>query len=429
MAHLTRSRRPSRTATERRTFLRFLVGGTAAMGLIPRPLWSVGAPAEGRTVTHHRGKACILLWLGGGPSQLDTFDPKPGKATAGPVSSIPTTVDGIQLSEYLPKLARQQEHFSIVRSLRSREAAHERGLYLMHTGYTPIPGLPFAPMGTVCSYELGRVDFPLPSFIGLSTPDIPHSEVFGDAHLPFSVRKLDDPIPNLRPMVKSPRMAVRNELLAGQDKSFLRGRSGRAVERRIDASRGALELMTTPLLEAFRLDSEPESVRKRYGGTFGQQCLLARRLVSVGVPFVEIGLNGWDTHDKNFERTPELCQHLDAGFSSLLEDLAASGQLEETLIVCLGEFGRTPKINTSGGRDHWTKCWSVALAGGGIAGGRVIGATDSAGMEIAKQPVAVEDLFATAYKTLGIDPRKKYDVQGRKVRYAYNGKPIQGLLS
>jgi hypothetical protein len=415
---------------DRRNFLRFLVGGTAGLGLLPAPLWSAAErSAAGRTGAVHRGKACIVLWLGGGASQLETFDPKPGENTGGPVKSIPTTVDGIQLSEYLPQLAKQQEHFSILRSVTSTESGHPRGLYLMHTGYAPIPGLPFAPMGTVCSHELRCDDFPLPSFLALSPPDIPHSEVFGDAHLPFSVRKLDDPIPNLRPPVKAGRRGTRRRLLGAQDESFLSGRSGRAIERRTEASQRALDLMTTPLLKAFRIEDEPEAVRKRYGGRFGQQCLLARRLVNVGVPFVEIGLGGWDTHNNNFDRTKKLCGHLDAALANLLADLAASGQLEETLILCLGEFGRTPVINRSKGRDHWTKCWSVAIAGGGVQGGRVIGATDKTGMAIARRPVPVEHLFATAYEALGIDPRTKYDVQGRKVKYAYNGKPIQELFS
>jgi hypothetical protein len=364
--------------------------------------------------------------MGGGPSQLETFDPKPGRKTGGPVKAIDTTVRGIQISEYLPRLAREMKHFSIIRSLTTREAAHERGRFLMHTGYSPIPGLEFAPIGTIASHELAQDGFPLPTFIALSSPDIPHSNVFGDSHLPFVVRDVDNPIPNVGGSRNSGR--PRRRLLEGLDERFLHDRRGPEVTRRREATRKAEDLMTTGLKKAFQIDKEPESVRKKYGGRFGQQCLLARRLVEAGVPFVEIGLTGWDTHQNNFEQTRGLCKHLDGGFASLLEDLSTSGQLEDTLIIWAGEFGRTPTINQADGRDHWTRCWSVAMAGGGIQGGRVIGATDKDGMDIAAHPVPVERFFATAYHALGIDPRDKYVVAGRDVKYAYNGRRLRELF-
>lgn len=410
------------SAPTRRTFLRFLVGGAAGSAFVPQALTSAETAAKPK-----RGKSCILLWMNGGPSQLETFDPKSGESTGGPTRSVETSVRGVKISAFLPRLAQQMEHLSLIRSLSTGEAAHERGRYLMHTGYSPIPGLSFAPLGTVASYELATVEFPLPTFVALSAPDIPHSDVFGETHLPFALRDVEDPVANIRSL-ESVKRKRRARLLQAQEEAFLSVRQGREVERRRAATRKAEDLMTTELLSAFRIEDEPEAVRERYGGEFGQQCLLARRLVTAGVPFVEIGLGGWDTHRDNFDKTRKLCTELDTGFASLLEDLAASGQLSETLILWAGEFGRTPTINGDDGRDHWARCWSVALAGGGIQGGRVIGATDKLGMDIASRPVAVEDFFATAYHALGIDPAEKYTVSGRKVKYAYGGKPVRELF-
>jgi len=379
------------------------------------------------TASRARAKSCILLWMGGGPSQLDTWDPKPGQKTGGEFKAVETAVRGMRISEHLPRLAEQSRHFSIIRTLTTMEAAHERGTYLMHTGYAPIAGLPFAPLGTVVSHELSRQDFPLPTFVALAPPDVPQSAIFGDAHLPFAVRDVNNPIPNLRSLVDAGRDRERAELLQAQDASFEEGRGGREMERRGEAAKKAQELMTTPLLKAFEVNREPDAVRKAYGGGFGQNCLLARRLVEAGVPFVEVGLGGWDTHDNNFDQVRRLSEQLDAGMGTLVKELAERDLLSHTMVLWAGEFGRTPMITESNGRDHWTRCWSVVLGGGGIPGGRVVGETDKQGMDIASRPVPVQDFFATVYSAMGIDPEKKYVLSGRQVRYAFNGKPIKEL--
>ncbi len=417
---------PDCNRVDRRSFLKFAIGGTALSAFTP-----VGSlfGQDGTTVTAGaRGKACILLWMRGGQSQLDTWDPKPGRKTGGPIKAIPTSVRGMQLSHNLPLMARQAKHFSIIRSLTTREAAHERGTFLMHTGYSPIAGQPFAPVGTVASYELSRKGFPLPTYVAIRPPEIPQCEIFGERHLPFSVEDVNNPVPNIRALVGSDREELRREMLERQEEEFGADRPGREMERRRESSKRAQDLMTTPLMKAFDIKREKEKVRNAYGGGFGKNCLLARRLVEVGVPFVEISLPGWDTHDNNFDRVKGLSGQLDRGFSALLGDLADRNLLENTLVICAGEFGRTPVINSRKGRDHWTRCWSAVLAGGGIQGGRVIGETDRDGMEIRRRPVNVQSLFATIYSSLGIDPEKRYVVNGRKVRYSYNGKPVKELF-
>ncbi len=407
---------------DRRTFLKFMVGGGVGAAFGP----SIAALAQD-TTARIRAKACILLWMGGGPSQLDTWDPKPGRKCGGEFKAIATSARGMIVSEHLPRLAEQARHFSLVRSLTTGEAAHERGTYLMHTGYAPIGGLPFAPVGTIASHELSRPDYPLPTFISMHAP-VPLSPIFGERHLPFTIQNIHDPIPNLRPGVGSDRAERRARLLQDQDVAFEEGRRGKEIQRRHESSKKAQDLMATPLLRAFDLSKEPQAARKAYGGDFGQMCLLARRLVEAGVPFVEIGLNGWDTHGNNFEQVRNLSGQLDAGFGSLLKDLVERDLLRDTLVLWAGEFGRTPEINDRNGRDHWTKCWSVVMAGAGIQGGRVIGETDKDGMEIRNRPVLVQDYFATVFRALGIDPEKKYVLSGRKVKYAYNGKPIRELF-
>lgn len=408
----------------RRTFLKFSMGAAGLAATNPwRALWSQDTVAAAA-----KTKACILLWMGGGPSQLDTFDPKPGRKTGGAFKAIPTNVRGLHFSEHLPRLAQVANKLSVIRTLSHTEGAHERGTYLMHTGYSPIGGLDFPPTGSVLSYELADKNFPLPNFVTVSSPQVPLSSIFGDEHLPFAIANIDNPIPNLMRPVEPEREKNRLALLAKQEEEFRGNREGRETTKHEVAYRKAEDLMTTPLLKAFNIHEEPEEVLKRYGQGFGRYCLLARRLVEAGVKCVEVSLGGWDTHQNNFELTQRNLLELDPAFSALIEDLSRSDLLQETLVVWAGEFGRTPEINPQNGRDHWTKSCAAVLAGGGIQGGRVIGETDKDGMEIANRPVTVPDFFATIYKCLGIDPEKKYAVEGRKVKYAYNGKPIKELF-
>jgi hypothetical protein len=322
------------------------------------------------------------------------------------------------------------KHISILRAMSTTEAAHERGAHLLHTCFAPIPGQDFAAMGTVVAAELTRKDFPLPSFVAVSPPDIPQSSSFGEEFQAFTVNNVDNPVPNVMrsPGVSAQHQKTREELLDAQNEEFEGRREGRQIEKVRTAVQKAEDLMATPLLKAFDVKSEPDELQKEYGGFFGQNCLLARRLVQAGVKFVEIGLGGWDTHVNNFVALEKLIrEHLDPGMGTLIKDLDQKGMLKDTIVLWMGEFGRTPEINMTSGRDHWCKAFSVAMAGGGI-GGRIVGATDKAGMEIQDHPVNVPDFFATVYRRLGIPENNVYIVNQRKVKYSYGGKPIKELL-
>jgi len=410
----------------RRTFLRFgLAGAGALVGM--KPLASLAQD----TVAKRTGKNVILIWLPGGPSQMDTWDPKPGRKTGGPTKAIDTAVRGLQIAEQMPKIAAQMKHLSIVRTMTTSEAAHERGTYLMHTCYSPIPGQDFCAMGTVVSFETHQKGFPLPEYVAIQPPAIPASPALGEEFLPFQIGSIGDPVPNVkRPgEVGEERQHERDRLLNEQNAEFEQKREGREINKIQTAMKKAEDLMNTPLLKAFNVNAEPEAVRAEYGKGMGQNVLLARRLVEAGVRYVEVGLGGWDTHEQNFERVPENLKQLDPAVGMLMKDLAEKDMLKDTMVMVMGEFGRTPEINGTNGRDHWCKCFSVAIGGGGIPGGRVIGRTDQDGMDIRERPVTVPELFATVYEKLGIDAMHTYVVNTRKVPYAYRGKPIRELLA
>jgi uncharacterized protein DUF1501 len=412
----------------RRHFLRFGLGAAAASAA------GIHLPAFAQdqdTVTGNAGKAVIVLWMGGGPSQLDTWDPKPGHKNAGPFKAVETSIRGVHLAQPMEKIAKQMKHIAVLRAVTTTEAAHERGAHLMHTCFSPIPGQDFAAMGTVVAANMTRKDFPLPSYVAVNpAASIPQSSSFGEEYQAFTVNNVDNPIPNVMRSggISPEHQKTREELLDAQNEDFEGRREGREVEKVRTAVQKAQDLMTTPLLKAFDVKSEPEELRKEYGGYFGQNCLLARRLVQAGVKFVEIGLGGWDTHVNNFEAvTKNVREQLDPGMGTLIKDLDQKGMLKDTIVLWMGEFGRTPEINMTNGRDHWCKSFSVAMAGGGV-GGRIIGSTDKAGMEIADRPVKVPDLFATVYRLLGIPENNHYIVNQRKVKYSYGGTPIKELL-
>jgi uncharacterized protein (DUF1501 family) len=410
---------------DRRSFLKFLAAGSATMALGPmKAAWgrTAAGPAAGRT------KSVILLWMAGGPSQLDTFDPKPGSKNQGEFAAIDTPVKGMRVAEVLPRVAAEAEHFSIVRTLTTGEASHDRATHLLHTGQEPIQGLEFAPAGTVVARENRTEDFPLPPFIAISPPAIPRSRIFGEELLPFTIENPANPVPNLESRVQGARAAARDALLRAQDDGFAKDRADAEVEKARAAAKRAHDMMTTPLLSAFDLKKEPEKVREEYGPGFGQKCLLARRLVEVGVPFVEVGLGGWDNHRNVNAAVRKNCDQLDRGMGALIGDLAASGLLEDTLVLWMGEFGRTPTINRTKGRDHWSRCFSVVMAGAGIEGGRVVGRTDRDGMDIADRPVTIDDLFTTIYEAVGVDPDTEYEVQSRPVTYGNYGRKIKELF-
>jgi hypothetical protein len=411
----------------RRAFLRVGLGAAASAGFLP--------PAAAGTLPRGSGraKAAIVLFMEGGPSQLDTFDLKPGQSTGGPFRPIETAAPGVQICEHLPRLAREMKHVSIVRSMTSGEGDHARGQYLLHTGHKPEPATTHPGLGSYVSRELGDPAAGLPNCItvALKAP-VPGAAFLKPEHAPYAVEKPGEAIRNIRYAagVDVLRFNERMDLLRTMEDEFEKAHAAPYVEGRRQAYRKADRLMHAPELRAFDLREEEDRVRDAYGRTpFGQGCLLARRLVERGVRFVEVGLGGWDTHSNNFEATQVLMETLDPAFATLIGDLRQRGLLEETLVVWTGEFGRTPRINPQNGRDHWPKGFSVAMAGGGIQGGRVVGATDASGFEIRERPVPVDDYAATIYHCLGIDVRKPtLNESGRPIRILNSGAPVRELL-
>ncbi len=394
-----------------------------------------------------RRKSVILLWMTGGPSQTDTFDPKPKHANGGQFKAIETAVPGILVSEHLPKLARQMKDIAIIRSMSSKEGDHGRATYNLRTGYTQQGPVRYPTLGSLVSKELGTDEAELPNFVSIAPVRSFNPGAFGPGFLgpqyaPLVVgergvinpqagsdaRELSFSVEDLNPPVgvDRPRTDSRLMLLDSLRKDFLDHHPGITPLSHQDAYRRAVRLMRSAAAKAFELDEEPARLRDAYGRTaFGQGCLLARRLVERGVPFVEVSLSsaegeqafGWDTHQQNFDAVKKLSGVLDPGWSALIDDLRSRGLLDSTLIVWMGEFGRTPKVNANAGRDHFPNAWTTVLAGGGIKGGQVIGDTGVDGMLVKDRPVAVPDLLATICKAVGVDPQaQNMSDTGRPIR-------------
>ncbi|MDG2382180.1 MAG: DUF1501 domain-containing protein [Pirellulaceae bacterium] len=422
-----------RQAASRREFLR--IGGLSALGLglglglgdLFR-LQRLKAEETNFQKTRNapRAKSCILIWLDGGPSHLETFDPKPDAPieVRGPLQSIATSVPGVHFTECLPKTAALAHKLAIIRSMTSPLGEHNFGTHYLMTGYKPTPVLEYPMLGAVLAEVREQIGV-LPANIAVPDFRVGGSKLSGAGYLsaarqPFSLG--GDPA--------KPGFQVR-------DLDFARGMNLARLDRRrqfVNALNGfhekieskadhredsdlerAYQLLTSnDAKKAFKLSDETVATRDRYGRkTIGQSCLLARRLVERGVPFVTVNNPGWDTHDKLYTRLKEgyagakigvgLIPSLDLALSGLIEDLHDRGMLDETLVMVMGEFGRTPKLNTAGGRDHWPRVFSAVVAGGGIQGGQVVGSSDAVGESPQDRPITPSDLAATAYTLLGVD--------------------------
>jgi len=412
----------------RRDFIRIAFGASAAAALSGRfllPARAASRPAK--------AKAVILLWMQGGPSQLDTFDPKPGAETGGPGKAIGTKTPGLLVSEHLPRLAQASDRFSVIRTLTSRDPNHDTARYLLHTGYRSDPSVDHPHLGSLISQELGTTAEGLPGCITLGKDPGAGSGYLPPEMSPLLIEKIENPLEDLKLPhdVTSFRLGDREKLLRTQNEGFAADHPEDAVASQRKAYERAFSLMRSPHLKAFDISREKEETRARYGSSpFGRACLMARRLVESGVRFVEVTLADWDTHADNFNRTRGLMEQIDPGMSGLLGDLEDRRMLDETLVIWMGEFGRTPRINGGNGRDHWTRAFCAALAGGGTAGGRVLGRTNALGTETQDRPVSVQDLFATIYGQLGVDPSKKYQTpSGRPVKILGGGDPVKELLA
>ncbi len=368
-------------------------------------------------------RSVIEIWVWGGPSHLETFDPKPnaGKAYNGGHGDIATNVKGIRISEYLPKLAQQADKYSIIRSMCHRTNGHETATYLMQTGRMPGDGITYPAIGAVLAMlKSGEYKGKLPPYIALTTNKGRFSEngFLSDRFKPLATGSN----PNLpqflvdgfvSPGGTDAKHLTRRQKYAEELDIFTRNiTSCRELREFESASNEAQAVLTGGDAKAFDLNLESEEMRNRYGRTrFGQCCLAARRLVELGVPYITINAQGWDTHKKHFEAMEKLGPEFDQGLSALLEDLSAKKLLDTTLIWCTGEFGRTPRVDYhepwNGGRNHYCHCFSTMVAGGGFAGGKVLGASDEHGEKPIERPVSPVDLMWSIYELAGIDPSGK----------------------
>ncbi len=366
---------------------------------------------------HGKAKRAIFIYLAGGPSHLDLWDPKPGRPTGGPFVPVKTPIPGVVLGQHLPKTAARMLDFALIRSMTSKEGNHSRARTLIHTGYPPEATVKHPTMGSSLSAEIAPADFELPNFITVG-PAQDGPAFLGVKHAPFvttnPLKKPDNM--EYHNAVGKDRVERRLDLLKDMQEGFAASHGERVTAGQDEMFAKAKRLMDSPLRQAFDLDSEKPKLREAYGkDRFGQGVLMARRLAEAGVSCTEVVLGGWDTHDDNFNRVEALSAQLDAALSTLLADLADRGMLDSTLVACFGEFGRTPKINARGGRDHWAKSWSAVVAGGGVMGGQVIGETDADGMEPTIRPVTVADLHASIWHAFGVDPWTEYTANERPI--------------
>ena len=375
-------------------------------------------------------RSVILLWMGGGPSTIDLWDLKPGASTGGPFKPINTSADGIQICEHLPLLAQQMHHFSIVRSMSTREADHMRGRYYMHTGYVPNPSIEHPSYGSVVSHELinSIPELEIPAFVSVGGASLGPG-FLGATYAPFVVDSNGN-IRDLNGSIDQTRMFDRLKMLEAIENNFINQRQGVALDHKkvIDKT---VKLMTSKQMDAFKVSKEPTDIREKYGNSgFGRGCLMARRLVEVGVPFIEVDLGGWDNHANIFttlqnQKLPEM----DKAISSLVSDLDSRGLLDTTSIVWMGEFGRTPNINGNAGRDHWARSWSVVVGGAGFKRGVVVGETSSDGKEVVSEPYSSQDLMASVLKSVDISLETTFTSKsGRPMKIANAGKVIKELF-
>jgi hypothetical protein len=381
-------------------------------------------------------KRVILLWLAGGASQLETWDPKPGRPTGGPFRAIPTAVPGIQISELMPKMAERIKHTAIVRSLDTKNGDHGGGARLMHLGRRDEPAVKYPDLGAILARELGRADSKVPDYVSFYTATEGRGSAISQAgflgarynsmflteqNVPANLRRLEQ----ITDLDHQERADLRDLLSA----RFARGRESAPLASHNEAYARVRGLMASEQL--FDISGESQSVRDLYGPTlFGEQTLIARRLVEAGTPFVKVSRAWWDSHGQNFETHLELVTELDNVMAALIDDLGSRGLLESTLILTLSEFGRTPNINASLGRDHFASAWSVSLTGCGIKGGTVYGESNEDGHEVKDGKVGAAEVFATIFQALGIDHQKNYHLGSRPLPLTDPGTmPIREVLA
>ncbi len=374
----------------------------------------------------------IVLWMDGGPSQLETFDPHPGTSIGGDATAIKTAAKGIEIASGFGRLAEEMGDVAVIRSIVSKEGDHERGAYTMKTGFRPDPTVIHPAIGAIVCHELPAAGTDIPRHVSILPGAWPtRGGYLGDR---FDAFRMDDPagpVPDTQSFLPKERDEQRLKNLDVVEGAFARGRARRVESTGHRATvANARTMMSSEQLKAFDVSKETAAVRKSYGETpFGRGCLAARRLIEVGVRCVEVTLSGWDTHVNNQGLVADRLKILDPAFAALVKDLRERKLLDKTLVLWAGEFGRTPKINPAGGRDHWPTGFSVALAGGGVRGGALVGSTDPTGSDKPTDPVTVADLHATVLSAVGIEFAKVNQTPiGRTVKFS-EGRPVEGVLA
>jgi len=404
--------------TDRRHFMKHAAGAAAVT--VPGMSFLSQLRAAGSELKK-KNKSLIILWMGGGPTTIDLWDMKPDSQNGGEHKPKPTAASGVSITEHMPLVAKQFKNLSIIRSLTTSEGDHNRGTILMNSGRVPNPLSEFPHIGSVLSYQYSldieaMKGMDLPAFISVGGGRVGPG-FLGMKYASFNIQNPGQPPENVEPAVKKEQMDRRASLFeALEGTAGVKGTGGFGLKTNVpadsvqahkDVYKKALDLVVSSRKEVFSLTSTKDKADEvRYGANgFGRGALLARKLVEAGVSAVEVSLGGWDQHAGIFNglATRQL-PSLDKGMGSLVEDLTASGKIKDTVIVWMGEFGRTPRINQNGGRDHWPRSWSVVVGGGNIKGGIAYGSTNVDGTEIKDNPVKIGDLYATIYAGLGLDP-------------------------
>jgi hypothetical protein len=408
----------------------FLKGALVTGGGVAIPNW--GSLFHARAAADEAGKSkkrCILLWMNGGASQIDTFDMKPGRPTGGPFRPIQSKVTGLQVCEYLPKMAQMADKLAVIRSMRTQSPDHPDGIYHMHTCYKMSERTPHPEIGAVIARYQGEEKSDLPSFVRMGPCGNAGAGYLGPQHEPFGIDR-NGRLPYFTdPYLPENDEKRRADLFRFMEEEFGKDHKAEPFQSHRLAKERAWRLLRAK--SAFDIKKDWPAAKDRYGDTeFGRGCFLARQLVESGVPFVEVGQDNYDSHADNFVCHKANMHVLDLAWSALIGDLAERGLLQDTLIVWMGEVGRTPQINNRAGRDHYIRAWTIALAGGGTKGGVVYGETDADGKEVKDKPVSEGDLFATIYHSLGIKHRAKHFVGVRPVWLTPEGsKPIAEIVS
>ncbi len=414
------------TGMDRRHFMRHM---TASAATIPT-LQFISHLQTHAAEVQKKQKACILMWMGGGPPTIDIWDLKPGSKNGGEFKPIDTAGD-LQISEHMPKTAMQMDNLSVVRAMSTREADHGRGRYYMHTGYVPNPTVVHPTFGSVVSHELGskRKDLEIPAFVSVNAPS-GSPGFMGTRNAPFVVGS-DGQIRNANMGEAKGRLNQRLAMLDVIETSFINSKRGSSPKSHQEIYSKAVNLMTSAQMASFKVDEEtPEMIEKYGANNFGRGLLMARRLVETGVPFIEVGMGGWDLHANVFatlrdQRLPQL----DQGIAALTEDLKDRGMIDDVVLVWMGEFARTPRINQGIGRDHWARSWSVMVGGGGLKNGQAVGATDRDGTSVVDKSYLPGDIWATVSHALGIPVTTVHtSKRGRPMKIANGGTPIKELI-